>query len=82
MAKIPSVINGPTPNAVDIIPDDSEEFQPTRGIYIGGSGNLKVLLANSESPVTFSNVVQGSILPIMVIKVYTDTTATNLIALY
>jgi hypothetical protein len=61
---------------------DSTELAPTRSLYIGAGGNLKVTTAYGTD-VTFSNVVAGSILPIQVTKVWsTGTTAANVIALY
>lgn len=61
---------------------DSASIVPTRSLYIGTGGNLKVTTAYGTD-VTFSNVVAGSILPIQVTKVWsTGTTAANVIALY
>jgi hypothetical protein len=49
-------------------------------IYIGGSGNLKVVTSGGDI-VTYSNVLAGSFLPINIKQVYTTgTTATNILA--
>lgn len=56
--------------------------QPTRGVYVGGAGDLKVDMV-SGGTVTFSGVGAGSLLPIQVVRVYAiGTAATNIIALY
>lgn len=51
-------------------------------IYVGGAGNMVVVLADGTA-VTFNGVAAGSIIPIRAIRVNaTNTTATNLVALY
>lgn len=53
-----------------------------RGIYIGVTGDV-VIVNQSGSVLTFKNAQQGSILPIRCMRVNaTNTTATNLIALF
>lgn len=52
-----------------------------RALYVGATGNIAVLMA-SGSTVTFSNVPVG-IFPIQVQRVNsTNTTASNIVALY
>lgn len=54
----------------------------TKGLYIGGAGDVKVDTAHA-SAVVFKAVPVGTILPVLVLKVYaTGTTATNIVALY
>lgn len=54
----------------------------TRGIYVGVTGDLSVLMVDG-STATFVGVAAGVIHPIAVVRVNeTDTTATNLIAVY
>jgi hypothetical protein len=54
-----------------------------RGIYIGASGDLTVLLMGDATAVTFVGVPQGVILPIRPVLIYdTGTTATSLLGLY
>lgn len=67
-----------------ITPDDVTELAgPTRGVYVGGAGDLTVDMADGGPAVTFVGVLAGSLLPIQVTKVYaTGTTATNMVALY
>jgi hypothetical protein len=54
----------------------------TRAIYVGGTGNIVAVFADG-STVTFSSIPAGSILPIAVIRVNsTNTTATNMVAMF
>tara|TARA_R100000742_G_C4173940_1_gene11294 strand:- start:200 stop:490 length:291 start_codon:yes stop_codon:yes gene_type:complete len=51
-------------------------------LYVGGQGNIKVTMESGEE-VTFTGVAAGSFLPILVTRVWsTDTTATDILALY
>ena len=74
-------INGPIISAFAITPDDASDLpQPTRAIYVGTSGNLKVLMVGDATPVTFLSVPVG-LWPWRVKRVYlTGTTAGSLIA--
>lgn len=69
-----------------ITPSDSNTYsQPTRAIYVGLSGNLSVQMVgydNSNTNLTFANVLAGTMLPIRVQKVYANTTAAFLVGLY
>lgn len=67
--------------AVAITPSDSTEIPVTRSLYVGGTGNINVTMADGQTLI-FSSVPVG-ILPIQVTKVLsTSTTASSLIALY
>lgn len=74
----------PAEHAVAVTPSDSTVLSyVTRGLWIGGAGNVKVDMFGGESGVTFSGVPAGTILPIAVTKVYsTNTTATLIIGIY
>jgi len=74
----------PAQNAYEITPDDDADLDvPTRAIYVGGDGDVAVIMIGDSDPVTFSGCVAGSVLPIAVSRVlYTGTTATNQRALY
>lgn len=69
-----------------ITPADATVFdQPTRAIYIGGNGNLTVQLVgynDSNTIISFTGVVAGTILPIRAQRVYANTTATALVGLF
>jgi len=56
--------------------------EPTRGVYVGGGGDLKVDMV-SGGTVTFVGIGGGSLLPIQAVRFYaTGTTATSIIAMY
>lgn len=69
--------------AITITPNDATDLSKvTRGLYIGATGNVRVLLYYDTVPVTFVGAVTGSVLPIRVKRVYaTGTTATSLVGL-
>ena len=67
--------------AVPIVPGTTE-IPVTRAIYIGGGGNVEVVMADGQT-VVFTAAIAGSVLPIQVSQVLaTNTTATLLLALY
>ena len=69
-------------DAIAVTPADDGALRPTRALYIGGAGDVKVDMALG-STITFAGSLAGTILPIQVTRVYsTDTTATNIVALY
>jgi hypothetical protein len=54
----------------------------TRGLYVGGAGNVRVITAGGDT-VTFASVPAGTILPVRVrVVLSTSTTATNILGLY
>jgi len=72
----------PAQEAIAVTPHDTNNIDPARGLYIGGAGNVKVVTARGTTT-TFVGVAAGSILPVGVTRVFsTDTTATNIVALY
>ncbi len=73
----------PSASGFLITPDDNNDLPvPIRGIYIGSSGNLKVLLQDDTNAVTFVGLIVGILLSIQVKRVYsTGTTAGSLIGL-
>ena len=72
----------PAYDMASVTTSDSSEIDPTRGLYIGGAGNIKVDTA-AGTTVPLNSAAAGSVLPIRVKKVYaTGTTATNIVALY
>ena len=79
-----SNLDSPASNAVAATPSDSVDFPfASRGLYIGGSGDVRVDMQHGAAPVTFLGVMAVSILPIRVSRVYaTGTTATGIVALY
>ena len=77
-------LNSPANDAAAITPNDSTDLsKTTRGLYIGGDGDVKVNMANTGTAVVFAGAKAGSILPIRATRVYsTDTTATNIVGLW
>ena len=74
-----------TPSDTVNIPSlSSESGTPNRGcvLYIGTGGDLKVLTIGGDE-VTFSNIQEGTFLPVQVLRVFsTGTGADNIIALW
>lgn len=69
-------------DAAAVTPSDSADIRTTRGLWVGGGGNVKVDMAYGTT-VTFSNVPAGTPLPVQVTRVYaTGTTATLIVAMY
>lgn len=61
---------------------DSADIECTRGVYVGGAGDLKVTFIDG-GVVTLYGVVAGTLLPIQVVTIWdTGSTATNVVALY
>lgn len=68
---------------VAVTKSDSTILETTRALYVGGAGDVAVIWADGGSAVTLSSVPAGTILPVQVTKVMsTNTTATNIVALY
>jgi hypothetical protein len=74
---------GAAEQAVAVTPSDANDLAITsRAIYVGGAGDLTVVMCGDGSTVTFSAVPVGSVLPIRVTRVKaTGTTATLILSL-
>ena len=73
----------PADMAVAVTKSDTTDLGRTKGLYIGGAGDVAVTMRANSSVVTFSAVPAGAILPVAVSKVMaTNTTATLILALY
>jgi hypothetical protein len=74
----------PASGAFVIAPSDTVDFnQITRGIYVGSTGDVVVLLAKDTAVVTLVAVPAGSLLPLRVKRVnLTGTTASNLVGVF
>lgn len=77
-----SGLSAPASDAVAVTPSDSTVLTTTRGLYVGGAGNVTVIMLGGET-VTFTAVPAGTLLPVRVTKVKsTSTTATAIVALW
>ena len=69
--------------AVAVTPSDATVLDITKAVYVGGAGNLAVIMADDTAAVTFTGVAAGTVLPIRVQKVMaTNTTATSVVAIF
>lgn len=71
-----------TPNDVTEVVDDNGATYP-RALFIGGAGNLSVVMADQDTPVVFNGLQAGQTLDIQVkIVRATGTSATGIVALF
>jgi hypothetical protein len=74
-------------NAIDgavVTPNDGTDLAkiPTKGVYVGVSGDVKVTLS-SGAVLTFTGLSSGAIHPIAAKRIWaTGTTALNILAVY
>jgi hypothetical protein len=62
--------------------DDNDVEEVTRAVYVGGAGDIAVVMAEGGAPVVFGAVPAGTLLPIRISRLMsTDTTATNVVGL-
>lgn len=71
-------------NSTAVVPNDLTPLTvPTEALYVGGAGNLVLLLGGDSAPTTFVGVTAGTLLPFRVKQVLaTGTTATNIVAIH
>lgn len=68
--------------AVNVAGQDQDLGKPTRAFWVGGTGDLSVLMANGKVA-TFQSLPAGTLLPIAASKVFdTGTDATEIVALF
>ena len=74
--------SSPAADAAAITPNDGQDLpSPTRAIYVGNAGTLRVQMV-SGATVTFGSVQAGSVYPFRVRRVMaTGTSAAGLLAL-
>jgi len=82
-SKTPGGTASPAGNAAAVTPSDTVDLPSvSRGIYVGGAGNVTVVMLGG-AVVTFTAPPVGSLLPIAITRVnLTGTTATNLVAIW
>ena len=70
-------------HAVAVTPSDSTDLAHVALIWVGGAGNVRVNTPGGETDVAINGVPAGTLLPLAVTRVRsTNTTATNIVALY
>lgn len=76
-------MNQPYRGALTVTKSDSTVFAAeTRGVYVGGTGDVAVTMFD-KTTVVFKSVPDGALLPIAVTQILsTNTTATNMLALF
>jgi len=79
---IPSNDLSATVDASVVVPSDGTDLPyATRSIWVGGAGDVTVMLVKSAAQVTYKAVPAGTRLSISATRVYaTLTTATNMLA--
>jgi hypothetical protein len=73
--------DGPATHGFAITPSDTTVLSATRAVYVGGTGNLVVIMNADTVAVTFSAVPAGTYLDISVTKVMASTSATLILGL-
>jgi hypothetical protein len=79
-----SEASDPATGCVAVTPSDTTVLD-CRALFVGGAGNVAIATRDrpTATAVTFTGVLAGSILPVAAYKVMaTNTTATNIVALY
>ena len=81
--KDASGYDAPASNAYLVTPADGSDLtHAARALFIGAAGTVKVDTVGGDT-VTFAGCTAGQILPVRIKRVYsTDTTATNIVAIY
>ena len=68
-------------DASAITPSNTTDLPNYSVVYVGVGGNVKVTTAQN-TVVTFSNVVAGFVLPVRVRRVWADSTASSMVAIF
>jgi len=69
---------------IQVVPNDAKDLGASKpsGIYVGGTGDLTVVLMANDTLLTFYNVQAGTMLSLRAKRIMaTGTTATNILAL-
>lgn len=80
----PIPVWGPASKAVTITKSDVTDLTSSkiRALWVGGAGDVAVIMLNDTAAVTITAVPAGTLLPIAVNKVMsTNTTATSIVGL-
>lgn len=74
--------DSPAVNAVAITPADTDLTTPTRGVWVGGAGDVTGILKGDTVAVTFTGVPAGTLLPFAFKQIKASTTATLIIGVW
>lgn len=76
-------LESPAERAAAVTPNDSTDLaNSSRALYIGTGGNVSIVTVGGDT-VTFSNLADGSLLPVRAARVrLTDTTASDIVAVW
>lgn len=77
----PHLMAGPMIAGAVATPSQNDLPNVSRAIYVGGAGNLELIMANG-STLLLTAVPAGSFLPIRAQRITANTTATNIVALW
>ena len=76
------LMQDPAKSAAAVTPSDATVLSGVRGLYVGGTGDVVVMMQEGASAVTFTAVPAGVVLPVRVRQVMAATDATGIVALY
>ena len=81
--NIRPALESPAEGLLAVTPDDETDLaQVSRGLYIGGGGNVAVTMKDGSTG-TFVGLDTAAIIPVRAVRVLaTGTTATNILALF
>ena len=75
--------DGAFTNIAAVTPNDTTAMGQCRGLYVGATGNLSVLMPGNPTPVVFTAVPAGTYIPIAPTHVRaTGTTATAIMRMW
>lgn len=71
-------------SAVVVTPDNTTDIELTSGIYVGETGDLVVTLRDMEDgeTIVFKSLSPGVVHPLLVKRVWEDTTCVDIVAVY
>lgn len=77
-------LTGPAETWASVTPDDGADLPGgrARALYVGGAGDL-VIVGSDGVAATFTAVLAGTLLPVMAVRVKdSNTTASDVVAVY